>query len=80
VLLKKGKAVTHMKSFVITLTLVLLAVSAFAQGKLPVIKSNSSLVSIAFYRDKANIAEMKSWLDKNFPNSNNYDTYKIIFW
>lgn len=34
---------------------------------------------IAFYRDTANIAEMKRWLDKNFPTSNNYDTYKIIF-
>lgn len=34
---------------------------------------------IAFYRDTANIAEMKSWLDKNFPASSDYDTYKIIF-
>lgn len=34
---------------------------------------------IAFYRDTANIAEMKKWLDKNFPTSNDYDTYKIIF-
>jgi hypothetical protein len=34
---------------------------------------------IAFYRDTANIAEMKRWLDKNFPGSNDYDTYKIIF-
>lgn len=34
---------------------------------------------IAFYRDTANIAEMKKWLDKNFPSSNDYDTYKIIF-
>jgi Domain of unknown function (DUF4932) len=34
---------------------------------------------IAFYRDTANIAEMKRWLDKNFPASNDYDTYKIIF-
>ena len=34
---------------------------------------------IAFYRDTANIAEMKRWLDKNFPSSNDYDTYKIIF-
>ena len=34
---------------------------------------------IAFYRDTANIAEMKRWLDKNFPNSSGYDTYKIIF-
>jgi hypothetical protein len=34
---------------------------------------------ITFYRDIANIAEMKRWLDKNFPTSNDYDTYKIIF-
>jgi hypothetical protein len=34
---------------------------------------------IAFYRDTANIAEMKRWLDKNFPTSNNYNAYKIIF-
>jgi hypothetical protein len=34
---------------------------------------------IAFFRDTANIAEMKRWLDKNFPTSNDYDTYKIIF-
>lgn len=34
---------------------------------------------IAFYRDTANLAEMKSWLDKNFPGSNDYDTYKVIF-
>jgi hypothetical protein len=34
---------------------------------------------IAFYRDTANIAEMKNWLDKNFPTSNDYDTYKIVF-
>jgi hypothetical protein len=34
---------------------------------------------IAFYSDVANIAEMKRWLDKNFPTSNDYQTYKIIF-
>lgn len=34
---------------------------------------------IAFYRDTADIAEMKRWLDRNFPASNDYDTYKIIF-
>jgi hypothetical protein len=34
---------------------------------------------IDFYRDTANLAEMKRWLDKNFPGSNDYDTYKIIF-
>ena len=32
-----------------------------------------------FYRDVANIAEMKRWLDKNFPTSNNYDFYRIVF-
>ena len=34
---------------------------------------------IAFYQDTANLNEMKRWLDKNFPGSSNYDTYKIIF-
>lgn len=34
---------------------------------------------IAFYRDTANIAEMKRWLDNNFPASSDYDTYNIIF-
>jgi hypothetical protein len=34
---------------------------------------------IDFYRDTANLAEMKRWLDKNFPGSSDYDTYKIIF-
>ena len=34
---------------------------------------------IRFYRETANIAEMKRWLDKNFPTSNDYDTYNIIF-
>jgi hypothetical protein len=34
---------------------------------------------IAFYRDAANIAEMIKWLDKNFPKSNAYDSYKVIF-
>jgi hypothetical protein len=34
---------------------------------------------IAFYRDVANVAEMKRWLDRNFPASNDYDAYKIIF-
>jgi hypothetical protein len=34
---------------------------------------------IAFYRDTADTAEMKRWLDKNFPASNDYDTYNIIF-
>jgi len=34
---------------------------------------------IRFYRETANIAGMKRWLDRNFPSSNNYDTYNIIF-
>ena len=34
---------------------------------------------VAFYRDTANVSEMKRWLDKNFPASKDYDTYKIIF-
>ena len=34
---------------------------------------------ITFYRDVANLVEMKRWLDKNFPGSNDYDTYKVIF-
>lgn len=34
---------------------------------------------IAFYQNTANLAEMKRWLDKNLPGSNDYDTYKIIF-
>jgi hypothetical protein len=34
---------------------------------------------IAFYRDTANIPEMKKWLDKNFPGASDYGTYKIIF-
>jgi len=34
---------------------------------------------IAFYRDTANVAEMKKWLDKNFPASNDYNAYRIIF-
>jgi hypothetical protein len=44
-------------------------------------KQNSAFYQeqIAFYRDTANIAEMKRWLDKNFPTSSGYDTYKIVF-
>ena len=44
-------------------------------------KQNSAFYQeqIAFYRDTANIAEMKRWLDKNFPSSDSYDTYKIVF-
>ena len=44
-------------------------------------KENSTTYQeqIHFYRETANVAEMKRWLDKNFPGSNDYDTYKIIF-
>ncbi len=41
--------------------------------------SQTYLDQVAFFRDTANLAEMKRWLDKNFPASNDYDTYKIIF-
>ncbi len=34
---------------------------------------------IRFYRETADIAEMKRWLDKNFPSSKDYDSYNIIF-
>jgi len=34
---------------------------------------------IHFYRDEANVAEMTRWLDRNFPRSNDYNTYKIVF-
>jgi len=34
---------------------------------------------IRFYREIANIGEMKRWLDVNFPGSSRYDTYNIIF-
>ncbi|MBS1794193.1 MAG: DUF4932 domain-containing protein [Acidobacteria bacterium] len=34
---------------------------------------------IRFYRETADIAEMKRWLDRNFPSSNDYDTYNIVF-
>lgn len=44
-------------------------------------KQNASTYQdqIAFYRDTANIGEMKKWLDKNFPTSSGYDAYKIVF-
>ncbi len=44
-------------------------------------KENTSTYhqQIVFYRDTANIAEMKRWLDKSFPSSSGYDCYKIIF-
>jgi hypothetical protein len=34
---------------------------------------------IAFFRDVADVGEMKRWLDRNFPTSSDYDGYKIIF-
>lgn len=34
---------------------------------------------IAFYRDTANIAEMKNWLERNFPAHPSYHSYRIIF-
>jgi len=37
------------------------------------------LEQIAFYRDSVGVADMKRWLDRNFPGSNDYDTYRIIF-
>lgn len=33
---------------------------------------------INFYKDSINIPEMQTWLGKNFPGSNGYDTYNII--
>lgn len=33
---------------------------------------------INFYKDSINIPEMQTWLEKNFPGSNTYDTYNII--
>jgi hypothetical protein len=34
---------------------------------------------IRFFRNTANLAEMKRWLHRNFPGSSDYDTYTIIF-
>ena len=34
---------------------------------------------VKFYEDTADVKEMKNWLDRHFPSSNDYDTYKIIF-
>jgi hypothetical protein len=44
-------------------------------------KQNNSFYNnqVKFYQDTANVVEMKSWLDNNFPSSNDYDSYKIIF-
>lgn len=44
-------------------------------------QQNSDIYSnqINFYKDSINIPEMQTWLENNFPGSNNYDTYNIIF-
>ena len=34
---------------------------------------------ISFFTDTVNTAEMKKWLDFHFPESSDYDSYKIIF-
>lgn len=34
---------------------------------------------IAFFESTANIAEMNRWLDRNFPSSRPYNSYKIVF-
>jgi Domain of unknown function (DUF4932) len=34
---------------------------------------------IAFYRDSADVEAMRSWLDRNFPGSGGYESYKVIF-
>lgn len=34
---------------------------------------------IAFYRDTANVAEMRRWLERNFPGAGAYDSYRIVF-
>lgn len=34
---------------------------------------------IAFYRDTANVAEMRRWLERNFPGAVPYDSYRIVF-
>jgi hypothetical protein len=43
-------------------------------------RQNSDTYSyqINFYKDSINIPEMQTWLEKNFPGSNTYDTYNII--
>ena len=33
----------------------------------------------AFYEKEADIGEMKKWLDRQFPGSNHYDLYRIVF-
>lgn len=34
---------------------------------------------ITFFENEADLAEMKRWLDRNFPGSSDYDAYKIVF-
>ncbi len=34
---------------------------------------------ITFYRDVADLDEMKRWLDERFPGSSGYDLYRIVF-
>lgn len=34
---------------------------------------------IRFFREKLNIDEMLAWLGRQFPEANEYDTYKIVF-
>lgn len=34
---------------------------------------------IAFYRQTADLTAMKKWLDRNFPTSNDYNFYNIVF-
>lgn len=34
---------------------------------------------VGFFRDTADLAEMKRWLDRQFPTSNSYDTYNVVF-
>ncbi len=34
---------------------------------------------VAFYRDSADIAGMKTWLERQFPGASEYDSYRIVF-
>ena len=34
---------------------------------------------VAFYADTADVEAMRAWLDRNFPGSSGYDSYKVIF-
>lgn len=34
---------------------------------------------VAFFRDTADLAGMKRWLDRQFPSSKPYDTYNVVF-